>query len=137
MSKHRDRELVEERPSRKYGTNPDGFEYPDPTPVEMPTRLKLPQRQVDRVRDIIRRELSAAAEAQGFESFDEADDFELEGEDPISPYEIFMDPDQASEEDLRKAVNESLTGQAAPAQSAPNAPVAPPAKPPLGSAEPA
>lgn len=74
------------------GLDADGFEHPDPTPVEIPTRLRIPQRQVDRIRDIIRRELSVSAQSEGWESFDEADDFELEGEDPISAYEEVFEP---------------------------------------------
>lgn len=74
------------------GLDASGFEHPDPRPVEIPTRLKLPQRQVDRVREIIRQEMSRKAEGEGFESFEEADDFDIPGEDPVSPYEEVFEP---------------------------------------------
>jgi len=77
----------------------DGFEHPDPRPVEVPTRLKLPQRQVDRVREIIRQEMSRAAVANGVESFDEADDFSMEDVEPFSPYEEIFEPQLTSGEE--------------------------------------
>lgn len=155
MSKHRNRELVEERPSRQhqeFGTRGDGYEYPDPTPVEMPTRLRLPQRQVDRVREIVRREMSRAAEAEGFESFEDADDFEIEGEEPVSPYEEVFEPEAAREfvaskelegESGRRGVEKatpSLAKQPGKEENAPDAKEAASAKSEkqeTGSAEPA
>lgn len=75
---------------------PDGFEVPDPKPVEMPTRLKLPQSRADQIRAFVRQEMSEQMHAQGFESFEEADDFDLpEGEDWASPYEVDFDPPPA------------------------------------------
>lgn len=74
------------------GLDKKGLEHPDPRPVEIPTRLKLPQRQVDRVREIIRQEMSRKAEEGGYESFAEADDFDIPGEDPVSPYEEVFEP---------------------------------------------
>lgn len=70
----------------------DGVEYPDPTPVELPTRLRAPGSQVDRIRELVRRELSQQARDQGFESFEEADDFELDDEEWASPYEEVFEP---------------------------------------------
>lgn len=71
----------------------DGIEHPDTTPVEIPTRLKLPQRQVDRIREMIRRELSThAAATSGAETFQESDDFELPDVDWVSPYEEIFEP---------------------------------------------
>lgn len=70
----------------------NGFEHLDPTPVEIPTRLKIPQRQVERIRAMVRREMSLAAESAGAETFEEADDFDLDDEDWVSPYEYDFEP---------------------------------------------
>lgn len=72
--------------------NENGFEVPDNTPVETPTRLRMPVSQVQRMRDIIRNELSMAARAEGFETQEEADDFSIDDEGLISPYEINFEP---------------------------------------------
>lgn len=74
------------------GLDKDGIEHPDPRPIEVPTRLKMPQRQVDRVREIIRQEFSRRAMEDGKESFEEADDFDIPGEEPFSPYEEVFEP---------------------------------------------
>lgn len=64
----------------------------DDTPVEIPTRLRLPQSRTDQIRQYIREEMSRAAADQGHESFEDADDFDLDDEEdmPLSPYEIRM-----------------------------------------------
>lgn len=77
---------------RKSVLDEHGIEHPDPTPVEIPTRLKLPQRQVDRMREMIRQEMSQAAQAAGVETFDEADDFFLDDVEFTSPYEEVFEP---------------------------------------------
>ena len=66
------------------------FEPVDNTPVEIPTRLRLPQSRTDQIRAFIRAELSAQSQAQGHESFEEADDIEPDDEDglPYTPYEL-------------------------------------------------
>lgn len=74
------------------GLDSEGREHPDPRRVEIPTRLKLPQRQVDRVRAIIRQEMSRRAVDEGKESFEEADDFEIDDLEPFSPYEEVFEP---------------------------------------------
>lgn len=74
------------------GLDADGFEHPDPRPVELPTRLRMPQRQVDRVRSIIRQELSDEARVRGVETFQESDDFEMDDVEPFSPYEEVFEP---------------------------------------------
>lgn len=126
-----DATLVRDRPSRKYGLDEHGFEHPDPTPVEMPTRLRLPQRQVDRVRELVRRELSQRAQEEGFESFDEADDFEIEGEDPISPYEEIFEPQSGT-----PLAKQPLKGDDPPGDP-PQAPSAAKPPAPAGDAPPA
>lgn len=86
----------------------DGQFIPDPTPVAPPIGYQPEQNMFDRMRDLVRRELSAAAADRGHESFEEADDFDV-GDDyePFSEYELIVeqaqpdgpvvnpDPDQA------------------------------------------
>lgn len=62
--------------------------------IELPTRLRMPDRD-DRIRQMIRHELfRQAAGKEEAETFEEADDFELdEGEQWVSPYEDGFDPD--------------------------------------------
>lgn len=66
------------------------YEPVDNTPVEIPTRLRLPQSRTDQIRAYIRAELSRQASDQSFESFEEADDIEPDDEEglPYTPYEL-------------------------------------------------
>lgn len=82
----------------------DGIEYPDPTPVEIPSRLRIPQRQVDRIRDMVRHEMSQRAQAAGAESFEEADDFEMDDVEFTSPYEDIFEPppDKVVDKEVKK-----------------------------------
>lgn len=69
--------------------NTNDYEPVDNTPVGIPTRLRLPQSRTDQIRSFIRQELSNQALEQGHETFEEADDFEIDEEDsPLSPYEL-------------------------------------------------
>lgn len=74
--------------------NPYDFEPVDDTPVSIPTRLKLPQSRTDQMREFIRREMSIQAAEQGEETFEEADDFEIDEEDtPLTRYEmLYLEP---------------------------------------------
>lgn len=101
MKKSPDEVMRDERPSRKYGLDMHGIEYPDPTPVEVPTRLQMPQRQVDRVRSIIRQEISSRASQLERETFEEADDFVMDDVEPFSPYEEVFEPLTSVSKDVR------------------------------------
>lgn len=70
-----------------------GYEIPDNTPVEIPSRLRLPVSRTEQIRNMIRQEFSRQAVQQGQETFDEADDFDLpDGEEWLSPYEETFEP---------------------------------------------
>jgi len=65
----------------------------DNTPVSLPVRLTRPLSEYDRFRNIIRTELSQQAASQGLETFEEADDFDVQDDfDPKSPWELEFDP---------------------------------------------
>lgn len=117
---------------------PDGSEKLDPTPIAPPIGY---QRQVPlhlQIREMVRSEaLRQAAEAAGAETFEEADDFEVDDDyDPTTPYENDFDPalkdvreDIENERKTRSQAKEKLVAGDQPASGIP------PAKP-EGSAEP-
>lgn len=70
-----------------------GWEIPDQTPVAIPAHIK-PRDQRDSIREMIRYEISKEAMNAGYETFEEADDFDVgEDYDPTSPYEEQFDPE--------------------------------------------
>lgn len=76
------------------------YEVPNPTPVAPPVGYKRQPSLTEQIRAMVRSEaLRQAAEAEGVETFEEADDFEVDDYDPTSPYEEVFDP----VEDLRRA----------------------------------
>lgn len=67
----------------------NGKEYVDPTPINVPIHLKRPDTLAEQVRRLVRGEISRQAQAEGHETFEEADDFDTgEDEDIRSPYEL-------------------------------------------------
>lgn len=70
----------------------NGHEILDDTPVAIPARLSRAETLTEQVRRLIREEASRAAQAAGFETFEEADDFEIEDDyDPRSPHELTLE----------------------------------------------
>lgn len=68
-----------------------GRELHNPIPVAIPIGLNRPPTLQEQIQRVLRQELSRQADAQGHETFDEADDFDVEDDDqinPISQYEI-------------------------------------------------
>lgn len=84
-----------------------GREVLDPTPMAPPVGYKKQPSMVDIVRDMVRSErLKAEAAAAGYESFEEAEDFDIadaEGDMPPSKWENESDPSLG---DLLKAGHE-------------------------------
>lgn len=65
-----------------------GAEVLDDTPVALPVRFKRPQNLIDQVREVIHQEGLRAQDA-GYESFEEADDFDVDDDPELkSPYEV-------------------------------------------------
>ena len=69
-----------------------GREVSDPTPVEIPVNFRRPETLQEQIRRLIRTEMSAQALNEGKETFDEADDFDIEPDEPRSKWEL--DDDQ-------------------------------------------
>lgn len=79
------------------GYNERGEEVPDPRPVALPVGFTRPKSLQETMQNLLRNEeFRRAVEATGSESFEEADDFEMDDDsDDItrgSPYEQDFDP---------------------------------------------
>lgn len=84
--------------------NDKGHEILDNTPVAIPVGWKRPESLQEQMRRMIRTELSQAAANEGFETFEESEDFDVEDDapDPQSQWEIQYEPNEpnpASEPD--------------------------------------
>lgn len=74
---------------KKERVSPTRHEKLDDTPVAIPLKFKAVETSTERMRRIIREEMSRAAEDAGHETFEEADDFDVGDDyDPTSPYEM-------------------------------------------------
>lgn len=96
----------------------EGREILDTTPIAPPVGFLEQPSMFEIVREMVRSEqFKAQMEAEGLESFEEADDFDVDDDfDPNTPYENDFDPSyqelkQAVEEDRRsKAKSKSAAG---------------------------
>lgn len=112
--------------------NARGQEIPDPTPIEIPSGLRRPPSIHDEMKRFIRMELSRQQSEAGLESFEEADDFDLdesEIDDIPTPYMVADYVDMAPENP--GGVIETLDGETVkqaesmPPAEAPQEPVNP------------
>jgi len=73
--------------------DPNGAEVLDETPIMIPSGLTRPETLAEKVAHMLRGErMRMAAEAQGFETFDEAEDFDVDDDyDPHSQWENDFD----------------------------------------------
>jgi len=104
----------------------DEFERykPDPTPMAPPIGYNPQPSLAEQIRAMVRSsQLALEAERLGAETFEEADDFEMDDVDPSSPYEENFDPVPARELKARrkKAEDEAAAAAAAEAAKAPPA----------------
>lgn len=66
-------------------------------PVAKPLRLRIPS-QSERIMELVRYEQARAMQSREVETFEEADDFELDsGEEWFSPYEEVFEPEPEPE----------------------------------------
>lgn len=82
----------------------DGREVPNPNPIviHFPSG---PVSDYDRVRELIRRELSLEAAQRDQESFEDANDFDVDDDlFPVSPHEYDADTEEADREALAAEV---------------------------------
>lgn len=70
-----------------------GWEVPDQNRVEIPAGFKRPETLAEQVQRLVRTSISRQAEAEGYETWEEANDFDVDDDfDPTTPYEEFFDP---------------------------------------------
>lgn len=78
---------------RKALHDENGHEVPDRRPVALPAGFKRPETLAEQVQRLVRTSLSRQASEQGFETFEESEDFDVGDDvDPASRYETFFDP---------------------------------------------
>lgn len=70
-----------------------GREIPDPRPMEMPLGMRKPESMEDMIRRYVRVEASRIAQQEGMESFEEADDFDVEDDDLSDAPTQYMVPE--------------------------------------------
>lgn len=99
MKNYDDQELRDDRLDK------NGHEVPDPTPLRVPGGFKRPETLQEQVARLVRGSISREAEAAGFETFEESEDFEVDDEfDPRTPFETVFDPilGEVTPHDLQK-----------------------------------
>lgn len=91
-----------------------GREFPDPTPMSPPVGYVKQDSLAEQIRRVVRSEkLAMEAEAAGYESFEEADDFDVEDDPlPMSAYEML--DGYVSVRELRRREQEAKDAEAAP-----------------------
>lgn len=93
-------------------------EIPDPTPLALPVGFKKPETLHETMARMIKNQ-EYVKYLNGQETFEEADDFDVEGEDnPLSPYEsimVDMVPEAVQSEDtISAAAPNPLTASSEP-----------------------
>lgn len=70
----------------------NGWEILDPAPLAIPGNVRIPETLAQTVQRLVRTSVSAYAASRGAETFEEAEDFDVDDEfDPTTPYEVFFD----------------------------------------------
>jgi len=105
-----------------------GQEVPDPTVIEPPLGYVPQPDLMEQMRAMVRNELSRIAEQQEFESFEEADDFDID-DDPVdysSPYELYFDPEEGQPPGPIEPAPEPVKAGGGGGEPPPESPQAPP-----------
>lgn len=76
--------------------NRNGREYNDPNPVEWPIGVDVPESLEQKIARMVRTGVSQLADEQGFETFDEANDFDDEDPEALPDSVHELDDDQAA-----------------------------------------
>lgn len=115
--------------------NPDGSENPDPVPMAPPVGYNKQPTLVERIREMVREAaLAQQLAAQGVETFEEADDFDIPDDpyrEPDSPWEGEFEPVRSINQDILDAAAASKKKAARP-----GAPQAPAEQSPQGDTSP-
>lgn len=101
----------------------DGKEYLDPTPVAVPVGFGRPESLQETIRRLVRTEVSRGASQAGFESFEEANDFDVDDDEFVTSHELrameneFINEEMQNEQseranaELRKRVEARLSAR--------------------------
>lgn len=118
--------------AKRHELQDDGKEYPDQTPVEWPLGLSRPMSLHDEIKMYIRAEYSKFAQDAGYESFEEADDFEVDDDEGelVSPYEMTDMQAEAPVAGLEPAVKREDGAPDAAVQQSPSPPAEQPSPEP-------
>lgn len=108
------------------GIGPDGKEYPDPVPFSVPLGYQAPPDLMTMIKQMVHSQVAQTIlDDAGMETFDEADDFDIEDDpiDPLTPYEsVFFPKPEAAPPTVAAPPSPSVappaTGVAAPAEGA-------------------
>lgn len=68
-----------------------GREVPDPTPVELPIGFRRPETLQEMMARMIQGELARREFEQGYETFEEANDFEVDDDDPADRVTVYQE----------------------------------------------
>lgn len=112
--------------------NDRGHEILDNTPIEIPLGWRKPESLTEQMRRLIRTEMSIRAQDQGFETFEEADDFDVDEDDPLpqSEWEMTYEPEGNDPELGASGSNDPGPTAGEPGAAAPGNPSAGEAAPP-------
>lgn len=113
----------------------NGKFYGNPTPVAPPIGYKKQPSLHEQIREMVRSEkLRQEVEAAGFETLEEADDFDVGDDyDPTSPYEYNFDPDPGPRPPPAAAGSPQQTGEGGAAAVGAQPKDAPPPAAPKGA----
>jgi len=110
----------------------DGSEHVDPVPMAVPVGFRRPPTLAEQVQRLVRGEMSRRAELEGKESFEEANDFDVDDDQIIeSPWE-----DRADNDERDGMVMASMGVHAPPPPKPPKNQTKAPARPPEASPPP-
>lgn len=104
-------------------------EHLDPTPIAPPIGWQKPRHIIDDIREMVRGELSRRAADGGYDSFEEAEDFDVDDEyDPTTPWEQYFEPTPIGVLRERQAQEQAASNSPAePAGASPSTPAGNPA----------
>lgn len=96
-----ERGLVDQNGEQVVAELRDGKEYGDPVPKAPPLHMQRMESQAEIIKRMVRQELSSRAHEAGYETFEEAEDFDVDDDpaDPHTPYEAVFDPPPPLKED--------------------------------------
>lgn len=116
------KEFMEKLESITNSIHVNGKEYCNPIPTHIPVEGERPLTLKEQVQRLFKNELSAMAESQEYETFEESQDFEIpdEFEIPLSKYQKMLEEHPIEEISGEKQV---LTGQNGTVDTSPSSDV--------------